>query len=69
MKERFSEYNKIIYMQMTEFSRWKAHCLTINDEKVRVVIRGQLIEIQCIGTQIRLLLNPTELISQNIIKS
>lgn len=68
MRDRFSEYNKIVYMQMTEFSRWKANGFTASDEEVRVEIRDRLVEIRYNRDQIRLLLNLAEPISKEIIK-
>lgn len=68
MRDRFSEYNKNVYMQMTEFSRWQANGFTTSDEEVRIEIRDRLVEIIYSRDQIRLLLNLAEPISREIIK-
>ncbi|MCH4566054.1 hypothetical protein [Bacillus sp. ES1-5] len=66
MRDRFSECVKLIYTQMTEFSRWKKRGFDNSDESVREELRNRAIELTYVNNQIVLLLNTTEPISAKI---
>lgn len=68
MRDKFSEFTKFTYVQMTEFSRWKEKGFDTSDQNVRDELRDRIFEITYIRNQITLLLNPIEPVSQKLIK-
>ena len=65
MRDRFSEYIKLVHMQMNDFSEWKSQGDADIDESE---LRKRFFDITYINNQINLLLNQTEPIVKKIVE-
>lgn len=65
MRDRFSEYIKLVHMQMNDFSEWKSQGDAGIDESE---LRKRFFDITYVNNQINLLLNQTEPIVKKIVE-
>ncbi|PGC18911.1 hypothetical protein COM08_11995 [Bacillus wiedmannii] len=65
MRDRFSEYIKLVHIQMNDFDKWKSHGDKDIDEDV---LRKRYFEITSVNNQINFLLNQTEPIVKKLVK-
>ncbi|PFN28589.1 hypothetical protein [Bacillus cereus] len=66
MRDRFSEYIKLVHIQMNDFDKWKSQGDKDIDEDE---LRKRYFDITSVNNQINLLLNQTEPIVKKLVKS